>query len=219
MLELFLIRHGQTDFSRENRFCGAIDPPLNDVGERMAEAFGARYADRRWDAIYTSPSVRARRTAEALAARVAVAPTVEDGLREISYGAWESLRHEDARRDHPEAYAYWAADTASRATPGGETAFQVAARAALVLENIRARHLRDDDPSAAPRRVLVVSHKATLRILVCALLGMDVRLFRDRIGQPVAAVSKFELTKKGAMLVSLGNTDHLPADLLGIEGT
>ncbi len=211
MVELYLIRHGQTDFSRENRFCGSIDPPLNEVGVRMAEAFGAAYADRKWAAIYASPLQRARRTAAALATRVGIEPVLDDGLREISYGEWETLRHEDAQARWPEAYAYWSADTASRSTPGGETAFQVAARAALVIERIKREH--------ADGRVLIVSHKATIRILICALLGLDVRLFRDRIGQPVAAVARFEFTKRGAMLALLGDVSHLPPELREIEGT
>ena len=211
MLDLYLIRHGQTDFSRENRFCGSIDPPLNEVGLRMADAFGAAYAGLKWDAIYSSPSQRARATAAALATRVGLEPILDEGLREVSYGEWETLRHEDAKARWPEAYAYWAADTASRSTPGDETAFQVAARAALVLERIKRER-----PEG---RVLIVSHKATIRILICALLGMDVRLFRDRIGQPVAAVARFEIKKSGPMLALLGDVSHLPADLRNIEGT
>lgn len=211
-LELYMVRHGQTDFSRENRFCGSIDPPLNEVGRRMAEALGAAYGGHGWDAIYCSPSTRARQTAAPVATRADVELTVDDGLREIAYGEWESLRHEDVRQRWPEAYAYWAADTASRGTPGGETAFQVAARAAPVLERLRARH-------AEGGRVLLVSHKATLRILTCALLGMDVRLFRDRIAQPTAAVTRFDLKPAGAMLMMLGDASHLPDDLRNAEGT
>ncbi len=207
-----MVRHGQTDFSRENRFCGSIDPPLNEVGQRMADALGAAYGAKLWDAIYCSPSTRARQTAEAVASRAGVGLTTDDGLREIAYGEWESLRHEDVKTRWPEAYAYWAADTASRGTPGGETAFQVAARAAPVLERVRAKH-----PDGG--RVLLVSHKATLRILTCALLGMDVRLFRDRIAQPVATVTRFDLKSSGAMLVLLGDASHLPDDLRDAEGT
>ncbi len=211
MIELYLIRHGQTDYSRENRFCGAIDPPLNDVGLRMADAFGQAYALHAWTAIYASPRVRTRQTAEALARRVKLEVQVEDGLAEISYGEWEGLRHDDVRAKWPEAYAYWAADTASRGTPGGETAFQVAARAAPVIERLKARH--------ASGRILLVSHKATIRILACALLGLDVRLFRDRIAQPVAAVTSFELKETGPRLLSLGDVSHLPPDLRDAEGT
>ena len=213
MLELYLIRHGQTDFSRENRFCGSIDPPLNEVGLRMADAFGAAYAQKgKWNAIYSSPSQRARQTAHALAERVGIQPILDDGLREISYGEWESLRHQDAKTRWPDVYQYWAADTASRATPGGETAFQVAARAALTLERIKREHGDEG-------RIFVVSHKATIRILACALLGLDVRLFRDRIAQKVAAVTRFDLKTGGALLSMLGDTSHLPSDLQDIEGT
>jgi probable phosphoglycerate mutase len=211
MLELYLIRHGQTDYSRENRFCGSIDPPLNAVGMQMAEAFGAAYAERSWDAVYCSPSLRTRQTAEALFRRTGGEAVIDDGLREIAYGEWEGLRHEEARQRFPEAYAYWAADTASRGTPGGETAFQVAARAAPVIERVRREH-----PTG---RVLLVSHKATIRILTCALLGLDVRLFRDRIGQPVAAVTRFEIKPAGPLLTLLGDVSHLPPALGNLEGT
>lgn len=207
-----MVRHGQTDFSRENRFCGSIDPPLSSVGAKMADALGAAYGAHGWDAIYCSPSQRARQTALPLAVKASRELVIDEGLREISYGEWEGMKHEEAKAKFPDVYAWWAQDTASRATPGGETAFMVASRAAPVIERIRREH-----PSG---RVLVVSHKATLRILVCALLGMDVRLFRERIGQPVCAVSRFELKPQGtAMLTMLGDVSHLPAELRGVEGT
>ena len=212
MLELWMVRHGQTDFSRENRFCGSIDPPLSDIGRRMAEALGAARGGDKWDAIYCSPSTRARQTVAPLAARANVEPVLDEGLREISYGDWEGMKHEEAKSRFPDAYAYWAHDTASRATPGGETAFMVAARAAPVIERIRREH--------ETGRVLVVSHKATLRIMVCALLGMDVRLFRERIGQPVCALSCFKIKPGGsAMLERVGDVSHLPAELREAEGT
>ncbi|HEY1957026.1 MAG TPA: histidine phosphatase family protein [Polyangiaceae bacterium] len=212
MLELWMVRHGQTDFSRENRFCGSIDPPLSDVGRRMADALGEVHGKDPWEAIYCSPSTRARQTVAPLAARAKIEPVLDEGLREISYGDWEGMKHEEAKAKFPDVYAYWAQDTASRATPGGETAFMVASRAAPVIERIRREH-----PSG---RVLVVSHKATVRILACALLGMDVRLFRERIGQPVCALSCFKIKPGGAaMLERLGDVSHLPPDLREAEGT
>jgi alpha-ribazole phosphatase len=212
MLALWLVRHGQTEFSRENRFCGSIDPPLSDVGLRMAEALGEAHGKTGWEAIYCSPSQRARQTVAPLAKRAGLEPILDEGLREISYGDWEGMKHEEAKAKFPDAYANWAQDTASRATPGGETAFMVASRAAPVIERIRREHPQG--------RVLVVSHKATVRILVCALLGMDVRLFRDRIGQPVCALSRFEIKPQGAaMLTMLGDVSHLPLDLREAEGT
>ena len=209
MLELYLIRHGQTDYSRENRFCGTSNPPLNAIGERMAAAFAEGYGTLAWDAIYASPRLRTRQMAAPLAARAGKHVQLDEGLAEIAYGEWEGLRHDDVKAKSPEAYAYWSADVASRGTPGGETAFQVAARATPVLERVRAYE----------GRVLIVSHKATIRILVCALLGMDVRLFRDRLSHGVGAVTKFEIKSYGAQLIQLADTSHLPSDLRNIEGT
>ena len=210
---MYLIRHGQTAASRENRFSGSSDPPLTEVGEAMAAAFAQAYAPLGWDAIYTSPMLRTRQTADALCALTGAAPIVEEGLREIDYGQWEGLPVEDVQARWPAEYAYWADDVASRGTPGGETAFQVAGRAMRVVEAIRTRH------AAGSGNVLIVSHKATLRIITCALLGLDVRLFRERIAQPVAAVTMFEVTPTVTLLRVHGDRSHLPEALRQAKGT
>jgi probable phosphoglycerate mutase len=206
-----MVRHGQTVSSRENRFSGSSDPPLTAVGEAMAQSFAEAYASLKWEAIYTSPLQRTRQTADALSRLTGVQPAIEDGLKEIDYGEWEGLRQDEVKARWPEAFEYWADDVASRGTPGGETAFHVAARAMRVVEEIRSRHERGN--------VLLVSHKATLRVITCALLGLDVRLFRERIAQPVAAVTMFVVTNKTAQLTILGDRSHLSEDLKNQEGT
>lgn len=210
-MNLYLVRHGQTEFSRENRFCGTTDPPLTDVGQAMAAAFAKAYAATTWAAIYTSPMIRARQTAEPLERVAGVTAMVEDGLTEIAYGEWEGLTVDEVKTRWPDAYEYWAEDVASRGAPGGETAFHVAARAMRAVESIRTRHTEGN--------VLLVSHKATLRIITCALLGLDVRLFRERIAQPVAAVSMFGLDDGASRLMLLGDRTHLPEALRDQEGT
>ena len=143
--------------------------------------------------------VRARRTGAARAPR-RVTAIVEDGLAEIAYGDWEGLTVDEVKARWPEAYDYWAEDVAGRGTPGGETALNGAARAMRVVEAIRTRHTGGN--------VLIVSHKATLRIITCALLGLDVRLFR---GHRTAggAVSMFALEHGAARLTLLGDRTHL----------
>jgi alpha-ribazole phosphatase len=210
-MNLYMVRHGQTAASRENRFSGTSDPPLTAVGEAMAEAFARAYASLTWDAIYTSPMLRARQTAEPLSRLTGVPATVEDGLKEIAYGEWEGLKQEDVKRRWPEAFAYWADDVASRGTPGGETAFNVAGRAMRVVDGIRFRYRQGN--------VLIVSHKATLRVITCALLGLDVRLFRERIAEPVSAVTMFTVTSTTAMLTLHGDRSHLSEELKNQEGT
>jgi alpha-ribazole phosphatase len=210
-MNLYMVRHGQTDASRENRFSGSSDPPLTMVGHAMAQAFAQAYASLKWDAIYTSPMLRTRQTADALCRLTGAQAALEDGLKEIDYGEWEGLRHDEVKERWPQAFEYWAHDVASRGTPGGETAFHVAARAMRVVEGIRSRHERGN--------VLLVSHKATLRVITCALLGLDVRLFRERIAQPVAAVTMFVLTNRTAQLTILGDRSHLSEELKNQEGT
>jgi probable phosphoglycerate mutase len=210
-MNLYMVRHGQTVSSRENRFTGSSDPPLTAVGEAMAQAFGDAYASTKWEAIYTSPMLRARQTADPLSRLTGVPTTIEDGLKEIGYGEWEGLRQEEVKQRWPQAFEYWADDVASRGTPGGETAFTVAARAMRVVEEIRCRHHQGN--------VLIVSHKATLRIITCALLGLDVRLFRQRIAQPVCAVTMFAVTETTALLTIHGDRSHLSEELRNQEGT
>ena len=210
-MNLYMVRHGQTASSRENRFTGSSDPPLTAVGEAMAQAFAHAYASMTWEAIYTSPLLRARQTADPLSRLAGVPTTLEDGLKEIGYGEWEGLRQEEVKQRWPEAFEYWADDVASRGTPGGETAFHVAARAMRVVEAIRSRHQQGN--------VMIVSHKATLRVITCALLGLDVRLFRQRIAQPVCAVTMFSVTETTALLTILGDRSHLSEELRNQEGT
>ena len=216
MLSLYLVRHGQTDYSLHNRFCGSVDPPLNATGLAMAEALGARYgggptAGEPWRAIYTSQMVRAQQTAHPTAQRSKIGLTIDEGLREIAYGEWEGRPEADVQREDPERFAAWAAHPGRVAPPGGETGDAIAKRVLAALGRIRAAH--------SDGKVLIVSHKATLRVLVCALLGVDVDLFRVRIAQKTCAVSIIDFKSTGPLLQVLGDTSHLPPELLAGDGT
>jgi alpha-ribazole phosphatase len=212
MLSLYLVRHGQTDASLHNRFCGRIDPPLNPTGAAMAAALAARYGQEGFVEIVASPLLRARQTAAPTAERAGLPVTTDDGLVEIAYGDWDGRAEDEVRRADAERFAAWAAHPGFVAPPGGETGLGIAARAIAAVERIRARH-----PDGG--KVLVVSHKATLRVLLCALLGVDVDLFRARIAQKVCAVSIVDWKASGPLVQVLGDTSHLPAALLAGDGT
>ncbi|HXU69438.1 MAG TPA: histidine phosphatase family protein [Polyangia bacterium] len=212
MLSLYLVRHGQTDSSLHNRFAGRIDPPLNATGLAMADALGARYGTEGFVEIVSSPLLRARQTA-APTARIAGLPVVtDDGLVEIAYGEWDGRPEAEVERDDAARFHAWSAHPGRVAPPGGESGAEIAARAMAAVERIRARH-------ADGGKVLVVSHKATLRVLVCALLGIDVDGFRARIAQKVCAVSIVDFKATGPLLQVLGDTSHLPAALRMGDGT
>ncbi len=211
MPSLYLVRHGQTDYSLNNRFCGSIDPPLNHHGLAMAEALGARYGSEQWAGIWCSPMVRARQTAEPTSRRPHIDLTIDDGLREIGYGEWEGRSEEEVAHRDGERFTAWSAHPGHVAPPGGESGLAIASRVLATIERVKRAH--------ASGKVLLVSHKATLRVLACALLGVDVDLFRARIAQKVCAISIIDLKPTGPLLQVLGDTSHLPPELRTDGGT
>jgi probable phosphoglycerate mutase len=212
MLSLYLVRHGQTDASLHNCFAGRIDPPLNATGVAMADALAARYGQEGWAEIVASPLLRTRQTAAPTAKIAGLPVTIDEGLAEIAYGEWDGRPEAEVERVDGERFRAWQAHPGRVAPPGGETGDQIATRALAAVERIRARH-----PDGG--RVLMVSHKATLRVLVCALLGLDVDEFRRRIAQKVCAVSIIDFKSTGPLLQVLGDTSHLPPELRAGDGT
>ena len=211
MPTIYFLRRGQTDFSREDQLCGTTDPPLNAVGLEMARIVGERCAKQAWMGLYASPLLRTRQTAAAIGERIGRTAELVAGVREIDYGTWEALAVDDVKRRWPAEYGAWDAHPAKVPPPGGETAAQIAARAVPAVEEIVRRHPEGD--------VLVVSHKATIRVIVCALIGIDLDEFRRRIAAPVASLSAIEFKRTGPLLVLLGDTSHFPDHLTHLRGT
>jgi probable phosphoglycerate mutase len=201
MLTLHLVRHGDTEQSSDGVFCGDLDPPLTPRGLKQAARIADVTSKLGLTALYVSPKQRARLTAEPTLKATGLAPIVEDGLREIGYGTWEGRKEVEIKQSEPEDYAAWVADPAVHAPPGGESGYAIAARAIPVVERIRTKH-----KSGA---VLVVSHKATIRVVTCALLGLHVGRFRDRVACPTASLTSFEFGERGPMLVRIADTKHL----------
>jgi broad specificity phosphatase PhoE len=201
MLTLHFVRHGDTTQSAEGYFAGDIDPPLTDRGKAQAERIAKMASTMSLAAIYVSPKLRARQTAEPTAHACRLEPSVIDGLREIAYGAWEGKKETDVKASDPEGYMAWSQDPALVSPPGGESAFAIAARALPALVRARQEH-----PTG---NVIFFSHKATIRVMVCALLGVPLRGFRDRVACPTASMTTFEFGERGAMLVRLGDVHHL----------
>ncbi len=205
-LRLYLARHGQTAGAREGRFCGDVDVPLEESGHAMAQAIARHYATTDWRAIYASPRQRARDTAQPLADRVGLSLRIDDDLREISYGAWEGLREADVAATQPALFRAWQADPGHRTPPGGETGFAIAERAMRAVDAIRASHPEGGN-------VFVVSHKATVRVLVCALFGIPIPDFRRKIACPPGSVTVVDFRDGGPMLLALADVRHLPPEL------
>ncbi len=178
---LFLIRHGATLLSAEDRFAGAIDVELSPEGRRQAECLAHRLADDELVAVYCSPLKRTHETALAVAALHSLTPVPTDALREIHHGRWEGMQRKEVEMRFAEEYAAWEADPFTLAPVGGESGLSVMARALPFIREIVVRH--------AGSNVAVVSHKATIRLLISSLLGFDARGYRDRLDQSPACLN------------------------------
>ncbi len=178
---LFLIRHGATVLTAEDRFAGSTDVELSDTGRYQAECLARRLADDRIQAIYTSPLKRTLETAAIIGHPFDLTPVTRDGLREIDHGRWEQLRRADVEAQYAAEYAAWEEDPFLFAPQGGESGLSVMARALPVIREIVLRHAREN--------VAVISHKATIRLILSSLLGFDVRGYRDRLDQSPACLN------------------------------
>jgi broad specificity phosphatase PhoE len=210
-LTLYFLRHGETQASRTGGYCGVLDVDLTPEGHRMAEEFSAAYKSLPWAAVFCSPLRRSMDTARPLCDAVGLEMQLRDGLKEIAYGQWEGKTPEEINRRFHDEYVSWLADAGWNAPTGGERGVDIVRRSSVVLEEIERMH-----PSG---NVLVVSHKATTRIMICSLLGIDVGRYRDRISMPVAALSIVEMTEQGPLLKVLGDRSYLRESLRLRRGT
>ena len=202
---IYMVRHGATQLSAEDRFAGAVDVELSEEGKFQATRLAERLADDSIAAVYCSPLTRTIQTATFLATPHKLPLIPQDGLREIDHGHWEGMRRVDVEAQFPDEYAAWEEDPFTFAPQGGEAGVNVIARALPVLRQIVLEH--------RGHNVLVVSHKATIRLLISSLLGFDARGYRDRLDQSPACLNVLDFKDPVRARLMLFNdvshyTDH-----------
>ncbi|NJP08226.1 MAG: histidine phosphatase family protein [Leptolyngbyaceae cyanobacterium RU_5_1] len=210
-LRIYLLRHGETEYSRTGGYCGDLDAELTPEGVQMAQAFADTYASVPWQAVYVSPMKRTIATAKPLCDAIGIDMQIRDGLKEIAYGKWEGLTSEYVKQHFADDYIRWLTEPAWNPPTGGETSVQIASRASLVIAEIEEKYQSGN--------VLVVSHKATIRIILCSLLGIDLGRYRDRINVLAASLSIVKFSEHGPLLEVLGDRYHIPETLRSREGT
>ena len=210
-LKLYLLRHGETVYSRTGGYCGDLDPDLTPEGQQMAVAFANAHSTLAWEAAFVSPMKRTIATATPLCDAVGIGMQLRTGLRELRYGEWEGKTNEFVKENYADDYVRWLTEPAWNPPTGGETAVQLASRASLAIAEIQEQY-----PSG---NVLVVSHKATIRVILCTLLGIDLGRYRDRIDIPAASLSIIQFGALGPMLKVLGDRSFMDASLRSLAGT
>lgn len=210
-LTIYFLRHGETTSSKTGGYCGTLDLELTSEGEKMAEDFANAYQSLPWTAIFCSPLRRTVQTATPLSDLIGMDLQLRDGLKEIAYGKWEGKSPMEVNQEFHDEYVRWLADPGWNAPSGGEKGIDIARRSSAVLEEI--------EQTYDSGNILVVSHKATIRIMLCSLLGIDVGRYRDRLLMPVASVSIVEFTERGPLLRALSDRSHLSPSLRNLPGS
>ncbi|MBA2743938.1 MAG: histidine phosphatase family protein [Chthoniobacterales bacterium] len=198
---VFLVRHGATVLTAEDRFAGATDVELSNEGREQTRRLATRLTKEKIAAVYASPLGRTVETARILTEPHQLEVQMRDGLREISHGRWEQMTRREVEQRFPDEAAEWEKDPYTFAPLGGESGLAVTARALPVLIELVREH--------AGETILVVSHKATIRLLLSSLLGFDARRYRDNLDLKPASLNIVDFKDPArARLTLFNDTSH-----------
>jgi broad specificity phosphatase PhoE len=200
MTSIYLIRHGQTAWNKEEIFRGRTDVPLDQTGLRQAELAGSYFEGMEIHAIYSSPLARALQTAERIAQLHSLRVRPLEGIVDMSFGNWEGRPHEEIKRTDPETYRQWREEPHRARLPGGESLEEVRARAMAAMEKVI--------QSNSGKTLVLVSHRVVNKVLICGILGVDNSHFWQ-IGQDTTAINLIQFRSGKYILSLLNETCHL----------
>jgi broad specificity phosphatase PhoE len=201
MTRIVLVRHGQTEWNREEPFRGRADVPLNETGLAQAEVTGRRItAEWKPVAVYSSPLSRAVKTAEAIAKHVDLSVQVHPGLADIDYGQWQGFTPDEARERWPKMIDTWYNTPQTAHIPDGETLDELRDRGLGAVNELAVRH--------EGQTIVLVGHTVINRIILLGVLGLGNENFW-RIKQDTCAINIFELEGGVFTIISVNDTCHL----------
>ncbi|HHW39760.1 MAG TPA: histidine phosphatase family protein [Syntrophomonadaceae bacterium] len=207
-MRLFLVRHGETKWNREEVFRGQIDVELNERGREQARLTAQALAGLKLAAIYASPLSRAQETARIIAEPHGLPVGILEGLNDLDYGNWQGLSHQEVRERYPELYREWASRPHTVRFEGGEGLDDARRRAVAALEEIAGRH--------RGQNVVAVSHRVINKVLLLAFLGLDNSHFWE-IKQDTCAVNVIEFHPDRYVICRINDTCHINPIHKGME--
>lgn len=201
-MELIIIRHGETNWNREQVFRGRRDVRLNSTGIAQADATARALEDRIFDAVYTSPLKRSLVTARRIAKPHAMAVRENDGFSDISYGIWEGLSVETVKREYPKFYEKWLENPTKVKLTRGESMKRAWKRVNSALREVIWTH--------GTGTVVIVSHRIPIKMMT-AYLKNEKRDAIGRIRHDPCGISIFRVRHRDYEPLVLNDTSHLAA--------
>jgi broad specificity phosphatase PhoE len=202
-MRLFLIRHGETSWNKDEFFRGRIDMELNDRGREQARRTAEALRGVKISAVYSSPLSRAYETAHQIAEPHGLPVIIEPDLIDIDYGSWQGRSHQHVREQCPGVYRLWVVAPHKVHFENGECLDDVRERALKALMAISGRH--------PGQNVVAVSHRVVNKVLLCALLGLDNSRFWS-LRQDTCAINVVEKDgHHGFIIHRLNDIGHIQA--------
>jgi broad specificity phosphatase PhoE len=200
MTSIYLVRHGQTAWNKEEIFRGRTDVPLDETGLKQAELVGQYFKGMEIHGIYSSSLCRAWQTAEKIAESQHLKVQPLQGILDMSFGNWEGRPHQEIRENDGKTYRQWVETPHLVRLPGGESLDDVRVRAMAGMEEVIRNH---------PEKTLVlVTHRVVNKVLICGILGLDNSHFWQ-ITQDTTAINLIQYRDGKYILALLNETCHL----------
>jgi broad specificity phosphatase PhoE len=197
---IVLVRHGETTLNVAGHFRGRANPPLTDRGVEQARAVAQALVPWRPLAVLASPRLRAQETAAAIGATVGRTPEVEARLDDIDYGQWTGLSRSEVAARWPEEYRRWLEAPEGLTLPGGESASDVVARMASIVEEVHTR--------GAGGTTVLVTHDVAIRLMLCRVLGSPLAAMH-RIHTGLTSVTVFMAEGSSMVVDRVNDRGHL----------
>jgi phosphoserine phosphatase len=203
--EIYLVRHGETEWNKEGKFQGSTDIHLSKEGIVQAQLLKEVFHNN-FDYVYTSPLSRARQTAEILCKdHPKVKPVVIEDLREINFGAWEGLTIHQIRKQYPNEYLSWYNDEINGNLVGGDLSLRNASnRAKKAILRLAEKH--------PGKRLVFVAHGGIIKAALIGIFDWKMTMYhRFFLGN--TSVTKITIGNNHIPnLIYLNNTCHLPGE-------
>lgn len=199
-MDLILVRHGETDWNRNLVFRGRIDIPLNETGLAQAAATAEVLKNHAISSVYSSPLLRAMKTAEIIAKPHSLQVFADEDLIDINYGLLQGLSEDEAKLRYPKLIEEWNSHPEKVKFPGGESLIDVWNRTRDFLNRLMSLGEQET--------VLIVSHRIPIKLITLALLGMDLEKM-NMIKHDTCAISTFRLEYGCVQKSSLNDSRHL----------
>ena len=205
-MQIFLLRHGETDWNLQGRCQGITDVDLNNRGRQQARCIAKHLGSEKIAAIYSSDLKRALQTAEIIKRSHGLEVTVDSDFRELNHGAFEGLTFLDIRAAYPDFLSLWRSEPGKMMIPGGERLVDVEKRVWNGMERILKSHLSRET-------VVVVSHNFPILAVLCRITGTPLNNYRSFRVEPCGLSCVSHDDREGWRIVQINGTDYIaPAE-------